>query len=236
MQRKLERAMRATKRKILADEKTKDEENLLYDQIRLRRINEEYIRFSKAADLPLQRERMQVVGFTRKHSDSAKKAVTAYHKQERLRDPARFNESVSILPPEKGDSITHRSLYNDLNKSDIGKETIDYIASGKCHVEVNYTNEAPMGDRGECTGYSILIYAKNTKSVKETAKTIVHEVTHSKYKIGGSQYSEAVCFAREYLHEKGALTVEDLRDIIKTVKELYPEYHWRKGGRNKWKK
>lgn len=71
MQRKLERSMRTTKRKILADEKTKDEENLLYDQIRLRRINEEYIRFSKAADLPLQRERMQVDGFDRSRSTSA---------------------------------------------------------------------------------------------------------------------------------------------------------------------
>ncbi len=69
-QRKLERSMRTQKRKILIDEKTKDDERLLYDQIRLRRINEEYVRFSKAAGLPLQRERAQVAGFGRGHKYS----------------------------------------------------------------------------------------------------------------------------------------------------------------------
>ena len=85
-------------------------------------------------------------------------------------------------------------------------------------------------------GKSITVYAKNTKTIKKTASTLVHEVTHCKYGIGGSQYAEAVCFAREHIHEYGQLTFKDLRNIIKTVKELYPEYNWRKGGRNKWKK
>lgn len=234
-QRRLERAMRTQKRKILVDETIKDEEQLLYDQIRLRRLNEEYVRFSRAAGIPTQRERMQVVDFTRKHSDDAKKAITTYNSQNIIRDQARFKDSVYIVPPVKGDAITHKSIYNNLKRSEVGKETIDYITSGKCHVEINYTDEYPMNVRGESFGYRIMIYAKNTKTIKETAKTIIHEVTHSKYKIGKSQYAEAVCFARERLHE-GSLTISVLRDIIKTVKDLYPEYNWRKGGQNNWKK
>lgn len=70
-QRRLERAMRSQKRKILLDEAIKDDEHLLYDQIRLRRINEEYVRFSRAADLPLQRERAQVLKFGRSKAASA---------------------------------------------------------------------------------------------------------------------------------------------------------------------
>ena len=149
---------------------------------------------------------------------------------------ARFRDNVAILPPLKGDAITHRKLHNDLKKSDVGKETIDFINSGKCIVEVNYTDEVPKGTRGETIGRFITIYAQNTRTVKLTAKTLVHEVTHCKYGIGGDQWAEAVCFCREHIHENGSLTYRDMRNIIKTVKELYPEYKWRKGRRGKWKK
>ena len=70
-QRRLERAMRTQKRKILVDEAIKDDERLLYDQIRLRCINEEYVRFSRAADLPLQSERMWASGFGKSQSTSS---------------------------------------------------------------------------------------------------------------------------------------------------------------------
>ena len=156
--------------------------------------------------------------------------------KQQIRDAARFRDVVSIGMPFKGDAITHRSLYKNLAKSDIGRETLEYITSGKCSIEIDYADDAPKNERGYSTGRSIVIHARNTKTIKETAKTLVHEVTHSKYKIGGSQYAEAVCFARELLHEKGQLTFQDLRNIIKSVKELYPEYEWRKGGRNEWKK
>jgi len=149
---------------------------------------------------------------------------------------ARFRDNVAIFPPVKGDAITHRRLHNDLKKSEVGQETIDFINSGKCIVEVSYTDEAPEGVRGVTMGRFITVYAQNTRTVKLTAKTLIHEVTHCKYDIGGDQWAEAVCFCREHIHEKGSLTYGDMRNIIKTVKELYPEYRWRKGRRGKWKK
>lgn len=152
-----------------------------------------------------------------------------------LEGEARFRDNVTIIPPFEGDAITHRRLHNDLKKSEVGQETLDFINSGNCNVEVNYTDEAPRGVRGETLGRFITVYAKNTRTVKLTAKTLIHEVTHCKYGIGGDQWSEAMCFAREAIHEKGTLTYQDLRDIIKTVKDLYPEYRWRKGSRKQWK-
>ena len=149
---------------------------------------------------------------------------------------ARFRDNVTIIPPFRGDAITHRRLHNNLKKSEVGQETIEFINSDKCFVEVDYTDEAPKGVRGETMGRFITIYAQNTRTVKLTAKTLIHEVTHCKYGIGGDQWAEAVCFCREHIHENGSLTYRDMRNIIKTVKELYPEYKWRKGRRGKWKK
>ena len=70
-QRRLETAVRNTKRKILIDENTGDAEKLQWDQIRLVRLREEYHRFSKAAKLPEQFERMEKAGFTWKHGKAA---------------------------------------------------------------------------------------------------------------------------------------------------------------------
>lgn len=72
MQRKIEHTIRKQKNRILVDEATGDADKLQMDQIRLRRLNEEYKRFSKAADLPLQRERAQVAGFWNKRSELAR--------------------------------------------------------------------------------------------------------------------------------------------------------------------
>ena len=231
-QRKLERAIRYRKRRILIDEAAGDKEQLAIDQTKLVRLNDEYARFTKAAKLRSQRERANIPGFGAKETVAARKTAA---QAETIKDPARFRDSVTIIPPFKGDAITHRSLHNNLARSEVGKETIEFVNSGKCSVEINYTDEAPKGVRGETFGRSITIYAKNTRTIKATAKTLVHEVTHCKYGIGGSQWAEAVCFAREHIHEHGELTFRDKRNIIKSVKELYPEYQWRKGGRGNGK-
>ena len=71
MQRKLERAIRKRKARILVDETTGDEAKLLNDQIRLQRLQQEYSRFSKAAGLRTENERAQVAGFDRKQAARA---------------------------------------------------------------------------------------------------------------------------------------------------------------------
>lgn len=71
-QRKIERTIRKQKNRILVDESTGDKDKLLTDQIRLRRLNEEYKRFSNAAGLRTQHERAQVAGFGKKRSELAR--------------------------------------------------------------------------------------------------------------------------------------------------------------------
>lgn len=77
MQRKIERAMRREKRRILTAEATGDAESLSVAQTRLHRLRQEYSRFSDAAGLRTQDERAQVAGFGHKEAARARKAATA---------------------------------------------------------------------------------------------------------------------------------------------------------------
>lgn len=70
MQRKLERAIRNQKRRIMIDEAAGDKEKLVTDRIRLTWLKQEYERFSKAAKLKTQYERTEVAGFGEKISTS----------------------------------------------------------------------------------------------------------------------------------------------------------------------
>lgn len=92
MQRKLERAIRMQKNRCLVDEATGDKEKLLTDQIKLQRYKQEYSRFSKAAGLRTENERLHVAGFGRGEAARASKAT------EPKKTPATPKE---VVPPTK---------------------------------------------------------------------------------------------------------------------------------------
>ncbi len=157
---------------------------------------------------------------------TAQKAVAANKRV--VVNTARFSDCVTNWTPLKGDVITTKSIYKELNKSEVGKSAMDYIASHATTVDIYYGKEmTPESTRGMAIGNHIYIYALNTKTIRKTAETIIHEVTHIERKIGGNQWAECVCFCQELKHTKKILTIGDLRNIIKTVKRLYPEYKWR---------
>lgn len=141
---------------------------------------------------------------------------------------ARASDTFTVIPPVKGDAIKAQSIYKELQKSDAGKHAYEYIIQNKVPVEVNYTEEFEPGTRGYTFGGSIYIYARNTRTIKLTTETIIHEAMHVELETKRrTQWEEAFCFAQEAKHRKNRLTYTDLKDIIKTVKELYPDYPWR---------
>lgn len=76
-QRKLERAIRKQKRRILvAEQNPNDPDRLRQPQIKYQVLNQEYKRFSKAAGLRLQHERMEMAGFGAKQAKAAQKTYT----------------------------------------------------------------------------------------------------------------------------------------------------------------
>lgn len=79
-QRQIERAIRRQKRRVLVAESSGDKDALLTSQIKLRRLNEEYGRYSKAVGLPTQRERAQVGGFGAAEATDARTAAKRVEK------------------------------------------------------------------------------------------------------------------------------------------------------------
>lgn len=103
MQRRIERAMRRQKNHILIakSQVEVDTEKVQIHQIRLRRLSEEYKRFSKAAGLPTQYERQQVAGFDWKEAAQAKSTADKHYKE--------WSKSIGL-------NNTYKTLdkYNDL--------------------------------------------------------------------------------------------------------------------------
>lgn len=68
MQRKIERAIRRQKRRVMAAEASGDKDTLATAKTRLQLLRQEYSRFSKAAGLRTENERLHVSGFGRKQA------------------------------------------------------------------------------------------------------------------------------------------------------------------------
>lgn len=106
MQRKIERAMRREKRRILTAEATEDTESLSVAQTRLQRLRQEYSRFSDAAGLRTQDERAQVAGFGHKEAARARKAATAQEQMVRM--------SRGTVPMVTQNADDHTQRYADV--------------------------------------------------------------------------------------------------------------------------
>ena len=134
-------------------------------------------------------------------------------------------------------SITVQNIKDNLQTTQIGREIADYAKNLKEPIELNdKTIKLDSSGRkiyGEENGERIVIYLLNCENAERAARTIIHECTHYRYGISESQWAESVCFAQELKHKykRDYLTIQEKRRIIKAVKDGYPEYNWRKGGR-----
>lgn len=121
-QRRLERAIRAQKRKILIDKATDDTEKLETDQIKLQLLRQDYKSFSKAAGLRTQHERLEKVGFGWKEATEAKKAAA-----DERRKTVAVSENTAIINGEnsKRDDNTVQTIGKiDPQKYRVVSETI----------------------------------------------------------------------------------------------------------------
>lgn len=227
-QRLLERKIRKLKRRILVDEKLGDTEQLSIDRTKYVVMNDEYKRFSKAAGLRIRHERMEMTGFGPKQHGAAESMTSGNGKYTNRIRMARASDTFTVYPPEKGDAIKPQSIYKELQKSDVGKHAYEFIIGNRINVEISYTDNVKPTTRGISFGSNILVYARNTQSVRLTTETIIHEATHIELNLAKpTQWEEAYCIAQEAKHRKKKLTYSDLKAIIKETKELYPELPWR---------
>lgn len=103
MQRKLERSIRAQKRRVLVDEATGDKDKLLTDQIKYQRLNQEYTSFSKAASLRTQQERLEMAGFGPKQAARSRSAVEKYEK-------VRYHKNGTVVVTDDWTKLEHKHI------------------------------------------------------------------------------------------------------------------------------
>lgn len=222
-QRSLERSIRKTKRKILIDESTGDAEKLQWDQIRLVRIREEYHRFSKAAGLPEQYERMEKAGFTWKHGKAAENAF----------------ESISASAKEI-EKIFGADSSKDLQKA-VNRSTIKLQRGFACFpdgdpLNDNARNVKPVDgffDVG-MHGNPRSVYFKSKAENKMSARTLATLIRHSKEYAGqnirllccntGKQIGDAYCFAEELANALGVTVTAPNKALY-----IFPDGHLRIG-------
>lgn len=240
-QRQMETAMRAQREKVgLLKKAGADKDDITIAKAKYQAQLGEYSRYCKKMGLPEQRERIYYD--MRGRVAPSKATYQKYLSQESQRaakkeairlsekSKAEFGNHIEVFNNGQKDLISHKNLYNNLSKTEVGKDALQYLEK---HPEIKitmcYKVDNEEGLYGFVQGDEICIFASDTKTVQKTAETIIHEVTHHKYKIGGNQWAECVCKAQELKHRlrKSTLTGKELRAIIKETKLLYPEYKWR---------
>lgn len=116
--------------------------------------------------------------------------------------------------------ISPQAIYDELMKSEVGRETLMLIYSQNLRINLFY-NTAPMKNMlGFAIGNDSLIFVENCGSLERTTSTIIHEVTHTGLRIRGTQRDEVIAFMRGEKHLT-SLSIPEIRSIIEKVKLLY---------------
>lgn len=240
-QRQMETAMRAQRQKVdLLKAAGADKDEITIARCKYQAQLDEYSRFCRKMGLKEQRERIyyDMRGRVAPNQENykaylqkqAEKKLNREIKNKNKERFSRFSDRFQEYNNGQKDTITFRRLLNNLNKSETGKETIEYILDHpELEIQMCYNIDHEPNVLGLQYKNTIQIFASETKTVQTTAETLIHEITHHKYNIGGSQWAECVCRAQEVKHRNRTdkLTGAELRSIIKEIKELYAEYPWR---------
>lgn len=186
----------------------------------------QYQAFSKKMGLREQMERVYMDGLGRVAPGRARTSRISNIKKKTAAN------LIDVEITKEMDTVVAANVYKNLNKSEVGKEVLEFIKKKNTSVNIYYNKNTISelgleGLYGQCIGNHIYINGLTTQSVRKITETIIHEATHIRLDIGYDQHAEAVCDYFAALHSKGALTEKDVRDIIKSVKQRYPNFRWR---------
>ena len=228
-QRQLETRMRAERQKIkLLQDGEADETDIILARAKYRGTSQEYTSFSKAMELPQQRQRVTIDGLGNIGVGKWKIPVDFQKVKARYKDSEGLFRTFDASTPDKGrDVIKPHNIIKNLNKSDIGKEMLEFIKKNNIPVYLSYgsdiADESLLGYYGSGI---ITVFVDNTKSVNETACIIVHEATHAQIDKPNTKNQELKCYKNEYMHRGIKLTDEIIQSIIKHIDDSYPYLEW----------
>ena len=200
MQRRMETEMRKTKRELIGFENAGLDDDYTAAAIKLRRQKEYYKDFSNKAGLPLQNERMQVLGFGRKE---AQKAVWA--------------EKKSVVGGKNGGIIklhkeVPRNQWVDTSQKEVNRVIKEYLPNvsftkypyvdnserynGCTNVVIDLSTQRPIRVK------SILIGKQKDSSDEELVATLLHEELEARIALGKSEkYMKLYASSDDIRHE-----------------------------------
>ena len=240
-QRTLERRIRDTKRKTMnwktaMDAETDPVQKSIFEAeyqrkaALLQKQNKAYNNFCKNNDLKRRDDRISIAKWDRKQAAKARAAAKKwqeYQSSRKYRKKSNQNGFYTMDNRPKGmDIIKPKNVINEMRKSDIGTELYNFMQDNEIDVNLWYGVDIPKGRMGIFEDGIIHVYAENTKTVLETALTVVHEATHAKINRPNSKTQELECFKNEKRHQGIELTDSIIQDIIKEIDELYPYLEW----------
>ncbi len=128
------------------------------------------------------------------------------------------------------DVMRPHNIFKNLEGSSVGRTTLNYLNRNQVNVKIYYNVDNPYGDSGVYDPVSdeIIVYGDITKTIHETACTIIHETAHRILGCSQTRSEEVICFMEEAKHIKGKLTMDDVNAIVKAVNdsERYQSLPW----------
>ena len=122
--------------------------------------------------------------------------------------------------------IKPRNIMKAMKKTQIGLETLQYIEDNDISVNVWYGVDVDEDLAGLFEDGIIHIYADNTKSIKETVSTIIHETTHARINKPNTKNQELECYKNECRYLGIELTDDIVAGIMKHIDKKYPYLEW----------
>ena len=167
MQRKLERAIRAQKRRVMVDEAAGDTEKLAQDQSKLTLLRQRYVQFSKDAGLRTQYERTEVAGFGERRKKAADSLLAA-PQGTLVQDGEVFNPETAV------DSLLKRlenspGMVDNIIAVRYYAEHTDFVQTDKMRGPIAYDPDA-----------DVICYNPNVPlpSGADRDGILIHELTH----------------------------------------------------------
>lgn len=124
------------------------------------------------------------------------------------------------------DVIKPRNIMKELRKSKAGIEALRYIEENQIPVKLYYGANVPEGRMGLFEAGEIYVYPDNTKTVLESALTVIHEATHARINKPNTKNQELECYKNEYKHKGIVLTKSVIDDIIAYIDRNYEYLDW----------
>ena len=135
---------------------------------------------------------------------------------------ARAIDSMFYADDYEFKSYTKEEIIENLKTSAVGLETIQYLEDNP-QVKIKLSEDNERSDRGEHNKNLLTIWLNNCPNVRVAGQTVIHEVTHHRYGIGGSQQAETICFAFEKMHKENRkyLKQEEWDTLVELTKTVY---------------